>query len=136
MNPVNPTMPPDQFMNPLVPTMDQMSFIYTHYPEYAQSPTDMIVWLYQMACFNEEQARMLNAQYAENAYSKKPNRGGRKVNTKNRGDDDSEEEEEDVVYFNKQVAKKPTKPQVVQKKELTAEEIERKKLKEKKDAEK
>jgi hypothetical protein len=64
-----------------------------------------------MACFNEDQARMQNAQYAENAYSRKPNRGGRKVNAKNKGnDDDSEEEEEDVIYFNKQVAKKPTKP--------------------------
>jgi hypothetical protein len=48
-------------MNPLVPTTEQMTFIYTHYPEYAPNPVDMIVWLYQMATFNEEQARMLNA---------------------------------------------------------------------------
>lgn len=49
------------------------------------------------------------------------------MNQGKRGDDDSDEEEEETVYFNKSVAKKPVKPQVVQKKELTAEEIEKRK---------
>lgn len=54
---------------------------------------------------------MQNAQYADDAYSNKPNRGGRKVNQKNKnGDDSNDEEEGDVVYFNKQAAKKPAKP--------------------------
>ncbi len=36
----------------------------------------MIAWLFEMALFSENQARM----QAEEAYSKKPSRGGRKVN--------------------------------------------------------
>jgi len=56
---------------------------------------------------------MQNAQYADSAYNKKPNRGGRKVNQNKKGDEDSDEEEEETVYFNKQIAKKPVKPQVV-----------------------
>lgn len=86
-------------------------------------------WLYEMAAFNEDQAKLQNAQYADNAYNNKPGRGGRKVNQKNK-DDDSDEEEEDVVYFNKQLAKRPVKPQVAQKKELSAEEIEKRNKKE------
>lgn len=129
--PTNPTMQADPVMNPLVPTGEQWSFVYQYYPDYQFNPVDIILWLYETATFNEEQAqRMQNAEYADSAYNKKPVRGGRKVNPNKKGDDDSEEENQDTVYFNKQTAKKPVKPQVVQKKELTAEEIEKRKQKE------
>jgi len=35
LQPGNPMAPPDQFMNPLMVSFDQMSFVYVHYPEYA-----------------------------------------------------------------------------------------------------
>jgi hypothetical protein len=47
-------MLPDPIANPLTPTFDQMTFMYTYYPEYALAPIDMIIWLYDVAKFNEE----------------------------------------------------------------------------------
>jgi len=45
----NPTVPADPIFNPLTPTMEQMTFMYTYYPDYAANPIDMIVWLYNFA---------------------------------------------------------------------------------------
>ena len=39
--------------NPLTPTMDQMSLIFSYYPEYAADPIDLIIWLYNYAKYNE-----------------------------------------------------------------------------------
>lgn len=35
MYPGNPSMPVDPYMNPLIPTPEQMTFMYIHYPDYA-----------------------------------------------------------------------------------------------------
>jgi hypothetical protein len=51
-------MPPDQLMNPLMPNNEQMTFMFVNYPEYASNPVDLILWLYSLAVFNEEQVRM------------------------------------------------------------------------------
>jgi hypothetical protein len=101
-------------MNPLMPNQDQMTFIYSHYPEYAANPLDILFWLYDMALFNENQAMMQKqAMDVDGAYGQRPNIGGRKANVKGgkkkRGDS-SEEEEEDTVYSIKANVKKP-KPQ-------------------------
>lgn len=84
MYPANPTMPADPMVNPLIPTFEQMTFIYTYYPEYAQNPVDMIVYLYQMAQWQEDQMRL--QQMESEAYTK-PSKGGRKVNAGKRGKD-------------------------------------------------
>lgn len=58
----NPMMPADPIMNPFVPTGEQWSFVYENYPDYQFNPIDIILWLYDTALFNEEQAmRMQNA---------------------------------------------------------------------------
>lgn len=54
MYPPNPYFPPDPFNNPLLPTQDQMVFIYQYYPTHAANPGEMIMWLYNYAAFNEE----------------------------------------------------------------------------------
>lgn len=93
--------PADPVMNPLIPNGEQWSFVYQYYPDYQYNPVEIICWLYDTALYNENQEKMQNAQYAENAYNSKPSKGGRKMNQKNKNGDDSEEEEDDVVYFNK-----------------------------------
>jgi hypothetical protein len=51
---MNPLMPADPLLNPLMPNEDQMVFIFNHYPEYSTNPVDLIIWLYQTAQYNEE----------------------------------------------------------------------------------
>ena len=94
-------MPVDPFMNPLMPTADQMTFIYTYYPEYAANPIDILIWLYEIAAFNENQARLQRqAMDVDSAYGQRPNVGGRRPNAKDKKKKqyDSDEEEEDTVY--------------------------------------
>jgi len=53
----NPMSPPDPFANPYLPNMEQMEFIYIHYPAHAGAPVDMLMWLYNFAALNEMEAK-------------------------------------------------------------------------------
>lgn len=97
MMPMNPTLPADPFMNPLQPSFEQMTFIYTFYPEYAQGPVDMIAWLYSMAQFQEQQVlNMKSALEGNDPYKKAPQNKKSKVKGKGKKDDDEEDFDEDV----------------------------------------
>jgi hypothetical protein len=106
MVPANPTMPADPFYNPLTPTMDQMTFVYTHYPEYALNPVDLLVWLYQTALYNEEQARRMKMALegfgTTDPYSQPPKNKLSKVKGGKKGgkQDDDEDMDEDSTYLN------------------------------------
>lgn len=114
MMPPNPTMPVDPMYNPLTPTMDQMSFIYTYYPEYAANPIDLIIWLFEYAKFNEDQVRMMKSALEGNQdpYSQPPKNKHSKVKgKKNKNGEDDEEEEEEVTYLNmRDLRKKKPEP--------------------------
>ena len=117
MLPVNPTLPPDPILNPLTPTFEQMTFMYTYYPTYAQAPLDMVVWLYNYALYNEQQAIMMksaldNNQDPDQAYSQPPKNKFSKVKGKKNKGDDEDELDEDVQYLNmRDLRKKKPLPQ-------------------------
>jgi len=57
---MNPAIPADPYMNPMMPTADQMTFVYTHYPDYTKdlnnvtaNVSTLMAWLYNYAVFNE-----------------------------------------------------------------------------------
>lgn len=102
MMPLNPSMPADPYMNPLQPSFEQMTFMYTFYPEYAAAPVDMIAYLYSMAQFQEQQVmNMKNALDGDNnPYKKAPMNNRSKVKGKGKRDDDDEDFDEDVQYMN------------------------------------
>ena len=45
--------------NPVELNHDQMEFMFTHYVEYAANPIPLMFWLFETACFMEEQEQMI-----------------------------------------------------------------------------
>jgi len=105
-------MPVDPMMNPLMPTQEQMTFMYCNYPEYAESPVDMVVWLYQYAVFKEQQERqMQNALSGDMPYKQPPRNNKSKKAGKGGKNQEQEEDDEDVHYLNmRDLRKKKPEP--------------------------
>ena len=75
--------------NPVELNYDQMEFMFTHYVEYAANPIPLMFWLFETACFKEEQEQMLKE--SEQAYNVAPKQGGKKVTGKHYNEIDQED---------------------------------------------
>ena len=66
----NPSMQSD--VNPFGYELnkEQWNFIFKYHPEYAASPYEMLIWIYQQALIKEEAEQAVMEQYG------KPNTGG------------------------------------------------------------
>ena len=60
---------------------DQWSFIFLHYPEYAQAPYDMMCWLFGQASEKEEADKALLKQDESDEEVERPSKGPRKILT-------------------------------------------------------
>lgn len=127
LNVMNPIYPPDPVTNPYVATTEQMTFIYIHYPDYAKNPLELLMWLYETAVFQENQAFAQIQAEAESAYNQKPKNGARKVKKNN----NNQEEEEDTTFG----VKAPKKPSVQTGKEISFEVLQKRDKLQKKSAE-
>lgn len=60
---MNPMVPPDPYANPMMPTAEQMTFVYTHYPDYTKdlnnitaNVVNLMNWLYGVSQYSEQVA--------------------------------------------------------------------------------
>lgn len=85
----------DSLGNVCICTTTQMQFIAVHYPEHYRTPVDILMWLYDMAVYKEEEAKSYAAPKGKSGAGKK----GKKAQV----EELSEEEDTDfgVVKTNK-----------------------------------
>lgn len=101
----NPALPPDPYANPLVINQEQMTFIYTYYPQYQYNMHEILIWLYHHA-IGLEQQRM--AQMADEAYTQGPSKGGKKTK-KGKGPFEEGDIEEETQFLDAKQLKKMQK---------------------------
>lgn len=84
--------------NQCICTSEQLSFIAKHYPEHYRTPIDILIWLYDVASYNED----LLAEQA--VYT-----GPKSKQKKKQDEEENDEDNEDTVYVKswKDLKKKP-----------------------------